>query len=135
MASARELFFTKGFTPTTMDEIASKAELSKGWEPKLGAILLIPSIILGLPGAALLLPSLRQFVKRLNPEEVGGAPLLGVRGPVIIGHGRSNAKAIKAAVRQAMQAVQGDIVGAIRAGLGEATPGFVTEAAPVEAAG
>ncbi|MCJ7546980.1 MAG: TetR/AcrR family transcriptional regulator [Deltaproteobacteria bacterium] len=30
MASARELFFTKGFTPTTMDEIASKAELSKG---------------------------------------------------------------------------------------------------------
>jgi AcrR family transcriptional regulator len=30
MASARELFFTKGFAPTTMDEIASKAELSKG---------------------------------------------------------------------------------------------------------
>jgi AcrR family transcriptional regulator len=30
MASARELFFAKGFTPTTMDEIASKAELSKG---------------------------------------------------------------------------------------------------------
>jgi AcrR family transcriptional regulator len=30
MASARELFFTKGFTPTTMDEIARKAELSKG---------------------------------------------------------------------------------------------------------
>ena len=30
MASARELFFTRGFTPTTMDEIARKAELSKG---------------------------------------------------------------------------------------------------------
>ena len=30
MASAQELFFAKGFTPTTMDEIASKAELSKG---------------------------------------------------------------------------------------------------------
>jgi AcrR family transcriptional regulator len=30
MASARGLFFAKGFTPTTMDEIASKAELSKG---------------------------------------------------------------------------------------------------------
>lgn len=30
MASAQKLFFTKGFTPTTMDEIASKAELSKG---------------------------------------------------------------------------------------------------------
>src|SRR4030042_113865 len=30
MASARELFFAKGFSPTTMDEIANKAELSKG---------------------------------------------------------------------------------------------------------
>jgi AcrR family transcriptional regulator len=30
MASAREFFFAKGFTATTMDEIASKAELSKG---------------------------------------------------------------------------------------------------------
>ena len=30
MTSAQELFFAKGFTPTTMDEIASKAELSKG---------------------------------------------------------------------------------------------------------
>jgi len=30
MASAREFFFTKGFSATTMDEIAGKAELSKG---------------------------------------------------------------------------------------------------------
>jgi AcrR family transcriptional regulator len=30
MASARELFFAKGFNATTMDEIAQKAELSKG---------------------------------------------------------------------------------------------------------
>jgi len=30
MASARELFFAKGFAPTTMEEIAGKAELSKG---------------------------------------------------------------------------------------------------------
>lgn len=30
MASARELFFAKGFNATTMDEIAHKAELSKG---------------------------------------------------------------------------------------------------------
>jgi len=30
MASARELFFAKGFTATTMDEIAQRAELSKG---------------------------------------------------------------------------------------------------------
>jgi AcrR family transcriptional regulator len=30
MASARELFFAKGFAPTTMDEIAQRSELSKG---------------------------------------------------------------------------------------------------------
>jgi AcrR family transcriptional regulator len=30
MASARELFFTRGFNATTMDEIAQKTELSKG---------------------------------------------------------------------------------------------------------
>jgi len=30
MASAREFFFAKGFNPTTMDEIAQRAELSKG---------------------------------------------------------------------------------------------------------
>ena len=55
--------------------------------------------------------------KRLNPDEVGGAPLLGVNGPVIIGHGRSNAYAIKQAVGQARRMVEKEIVAAIRDGL------------------
>ncbi len=104
-----------------------KAELTKGWLPKLGALLLLPGLIVSLPGALLLLPSLRSFVRRLNPDEVGGAPLLGVRGPVIIGHGRSNAKAIKNAIRVAVQTVQGDMVGAIRAGLSEMGGTFAAE--------
>ncbi|MGH9488127.1 MAG: phosphate acyltransferase PlsX [Terriglobales bacterium] len=41
------------------------------------------------------------FKKRLDYTEYGGAPLLGVRGVVIICHGRSNAKAIKNAIRVA----------------------------------
>ena len=55
--------------------------------------------------------------KQLSSEEVGGAPLLGVNGPMIIGHGRSDAYAIKQAVGQARKLVEQDIVGTIRAGL------------------
>jgi len=43
--------------------------------------------------------SLKRIKKRLDYAEYGGALLLGVNGIVIIGHGRSNAKAIKNAIR------------------------------------
>ena len=55
--------------------------------------------------------------KVLDPNEVGGAPLLGVNGVVIIGHGRSNAYAIKQAVGQAKRVVENDIVTAIAEGI------------------
>jgi len=45
----------------------------------------------------------------LDPSEVGGAPLLGTDGFVIIAHGSSSPKAIKNAVRVADQSVRGDI--------------------------
>lgn len=52
--------------------------------------------------AALLLKSgMRDFKARLDYTEYGGAPLLGLRRPVIKAHGSSNAKAFKNAVRQA----------------------------------
>jgi glycerol-3-phosphate acyltransferase PlsX len=51
-----------------------------------------------------------QVKAHLDPDEVGGAPLLGVNGPIIIGHGRSNAVAIKHAVGQARLIVQNDVV-------------------------
>ncbi len=43
----------------------------------------------------------RAFKKRLDYSEYGGAPLLGVNGACLIGHGRSNAKAVKNAIRAA----------------------------------
>jgi glycerol-3-phosphate acyltransferase PlsX len=43
----------------------------------------------------------RSFKTRLDYSEYGGAPLLGVKGCVIICHGRSSAKAIKNAIRLA----------------------------------
>jgi glycerol-3-phosphate acyltransferase PlsX len=68
-------------------------------------------------GGLLARPAFGRVRKQLDPNEVGGAPLLGVNGIVIVCHGRSNAYAIKQAVGQARSAVQHDIVSAIRQGL------------------
>jgi glycerol-3-phosphate acyltransferase PlsX len=68
-------------------------------------------------GGLLAKPAFRRVARRVDPFEVGGGPLLGVNGLVIVGHGRSNARAIKNAIGQARKAVQGDVVGAIRKGL------------------
>ncbi len=50
--------------------------------------------------------SLRKFKKDLDYSEYGGAPLLGIDGVVIIGHGRSSSKAIKNAIRVAKAEVE-----------------------------
>lgn len=68
-------------------------------------------------GAALSRPAFKSVARQIDPFETGGAPLLGVNGVVIIGHGRSNATAIKNAVSQARKAVQGGVIESIRAGL------------------
>ena len=64
--------------------------------------------------AALLRPAFRSVRQRLDYSEVGGAPLLGVDGTVIIAHGRSDAKAIANAVVVAQRAVAADLCGGIR---------------------
>lgn len=61
---------------------------------------------LGKLGLIFLKPSFSRFKKELDYSEYGGAPLLGVNGVVIIGHGRSNAKAIKNAIRVAKEEVE-----------------------------
>lgn len=65
-------------------------------------------------GGLLARPAFNRVRKQLDPDEVGGAPLLGVNGVVIIGHGRSNAYAIKQAVGQARKAVTQNVLDAIR---------------------
>ena len=50
-----------------------------------------------------------DFKKRVDYSEFGGAPLLGVKGVCIISHGRSNAKAIKNAIRVAAEFASGRI--------------------------
>jgi glycerol-3-phosphate acyltransferase PlsX len=72
-------------------------------------------------GAALIQSALRRLQRRTDYAEHGGAPLLGVDGVVIIGHGRSNARAIQSALRVAANAVEKGVVDAIEKGL-EALP-------------
>jgi len=52
-------------------------------------------------GAALVAPRLKALARSLDYAEYGGVPLLGARGPVLVAHGRSNARAIASAVRSA----------------------------------
>ena len=66
----------------------------------------VMSTLTGKLGAFLLKKSFSRFKKELDYSEYGGAPLLGVDGVVIIGHGRSNAKAIKNAIRVAKEEVE-----------------------------
>jgi len=70
-------------------------------------------------GALLAKPAFRAVKHRLDYAEYGGAPLLGVDGVVIIAHGRSNAKAIRNAIRVAERAVNGKIVEQIKQGVAE----------------
>ncbi|MCG8431593.1 MAG: phosphate acyltransferase PlsX [Candidatus Omnitrophica bacterium] len=54
----------------------------------------------------MLKPAFRKFKKDIDYAEYGGTPLLGVNGPVLIGHGRSTAHAIKNAIRVAKEEVE-----------------------------
>jgi phosphate acyltransferase len=52
-------------------------------------------------GSLLTRRALRHFRRRVDYSEYGGAPLLGVAGVAIVGHGRSSAKAVRNAVAMA----------------------------------
>ena len=60
-------------------------------------------------GALLCRPAWATIKKETNYEEVGGAPLLGINGNVIIAHGASSSYAIRNAVRTALDFVRSNI--------------------------
>jgi len=73
-------------------------------------------------GAFILIPALKSFKRSLSAARYGGAPLLGVRGVVIVAHGNSDAEAIKNAARVAAESVRHDLVSKIERGLAEHLP-------------
>ncbi len=75
---------------------ALKEELQKTWLTKIGYLLSRRAF--------------KQLKKRFDYAEYGGAPLLGVNAPVIIAHGRSNAYAIKNAIRAAHYFTESNVI-------------------------
>jgi glycerol-3-phosphate acyltransferase PlsX len=67
--------------------------------------------------ALLVRPAFRRLWKRVDYTETGGAPLLGINGACIIGHGASPARAVKNGIRTAAEWVKADVNGHIRSAL------------------
>lgn len=127
MKGYADVVVTDGFTGNihikTAEAVASfvkmalKKDVLDGPLAKVGLVLMLPALVLALPGLLCLLPGLKRLAGRLDYAEVGGTLLLGVDGVVIVGHGRSNAKAIRSAVLRAREAVAAQIVPTIKAGI------------------
>ena len=64
-------------------------------------------------GGLLAKPAFKRVAKVMDYTEVGGAPLLGVRGNVIKAHGSSNGHALACAIGQAVKMIRSDVVGKI----------------------
>jgi len=105
---------TDGFTGNVMlktAEAVSKLIVDKIKDSIMGGGFLIKL------GGLLVKPALGGIKKLLDPSEYGAAPLLGVNGLVFIGHGRSDALAIKNAIRVAKQAVESNVLESIQSGI------------------
>jgi phosphate acyltransferase len=76
--------------------------------------------------AAVLRPALEGLKERLDPDELGAAPLLGLKGLVMIGHGSSGPRAVASALRVGAQAVRQDVVSRVAASLAVVEPASET---------
>ena len=61
-------------------------------------------------GSLLTRRALRRFRRRVDYSEFGGAPLLGVAGVAVVGHGRSSSKAVRNAVAMAYRFAAGQLI-------------------------
>jgi len=64
-------------------------------------------------------PQIEELVGSLRAmmeieEHLGGGPLLGVDGVMVVGHGRSRAPAVSRAIAQACRAVESDLIEGLR---------------------
>lgn len=73
----------------------------------------VAGLTTGRIGYLLLKPALKNFKKKTDYDEYGGAPLLGIQGTCIISHGRSTAKAVRNAVKVASDFAREKVYGII----------------------
>jgi phosphate acyltransferase len=79
---------------------------------------------LAMLGGMLVRPALGGVKKLLDPSEYGAAILLGVNGLVLIGHGRSDAAAIKNAIKLARDAAASGMLAEIRTAIESSIKGL-----------
>jgi glycerol-3-phosphate acyltransferase PlsX len=87
---------------------------------KLVSVLLresLKSTVTSQVGALLSQKAFKEFKKRLDYTEYGGAPLLGVRGVCIVGHGSSNEKAVMNGIRVTAEFAEAEVNSGIEAAL------------------
>ena len=65
--------------------------------------------MVSIAGAVLMRKVFKKLKVKVDYAEYGGAPLIGVKSPVIIAHGKSNAKAMKNAIFQAIAAADSNM--------------------------
>ena len=127
-----DVILTDGFTGNVILKLTEglvsflaktvKDTLTGGLLNKIGLVLMIPGFVLMLPGMLFLLPAVQRMRKRVDYRELGAAPLLGVDGVVLIAHGRSDARAIRGAIRSTIRAAEGHIVEVIKSNLSQTQP-------------
>jgi glycerol-3-phosphate acyltransferase PlsX len=65
--------------------------------------------LISITGAVLMRKVFKNLKLKVDYAEYGGAPLLGVKAPVIIAHGKSNKRAIQNAIYQAVNAASSNL--------------------------
>ncbi|MDR2106155.1 MAG: phosphate acyltransferase PlsX [Coriobacteriales bacterium] len=79
--------------------------------------------------AAAVMPGLRKLKSSLSAEEVGGAPLLGLKGSCIIGHGSSSARAVANGIAQAARCAREQVADTVAQAVARAATDELPEAA------
>jgi len=67
-------------------------------------------------------PTFKRVKKAMDADEIGGAPLLGVKGAVVKAHGSSNAHAFASAIGQCVKMIDGHVVEIIEKGVAMLNP-------------
>ena len=110
-----DVIVTDGFTGNVM------LKLSEGLQAAFITMIKreLSASVITKTGAVLARPAFQNLKKRLDYAEYGGAPLLGVRNIVVVGHGSSNARAIRNAVRNVKEFSEHGAQGRIERGIAE----------------
>lgn len=73
-------------------------------------------------GALLVRNALQSLRVKMDPAEYGAMPLLGVEGPVFIGHGSADGRTVRSALRKAKSVVEAGLVERVRVGIAGLAP-------------